>query len=129
MAKGKGKRGGRRATRSRSRPSRDAKRGAKQAKITAVRRRRKAHASFRLFSNGKAVKADVSRKTASVVGRYLAAVRRLLETNDAQPLEEFAGQSIKDNRGTAFPLETRPNVLYRLNAAIEPFEEFYQRLA
>ena len=84
---------------------------------------------MRLFSNGQAVKADVSRKTARVLGSYLAAVRRFLDTNDVEPMNQFDGQSVKDVRGEVFPLETRPNELYRLNAAVEPFEEVYRLLA
>lgn len=92
-------------------------------------RRKHAHASMRFFSDGRVVKANVSRKTASVLGSYLAAVRRLLDTNDAEPLEQFEGQSVKDVRGKVFPLETRSNLIYRVNAAIEPFEAVYRLLA
>ncbi|HEV2550418.1 MAG TPA: hypothetical protein VGU20_24105 [Stellaceae bacterium] len=91
-------------------------------------RRRKPYASMRFFSNAKAVRADLSRKPTRVVGSYLSAVRRFRDTNDIEPLEQFIGKSVKDVRGTVFPLETRPNVLYRLSASIEPLEEFYRRI-
>jgi len=84
---------------------------------------------MRFPSDGKWVRADVTRKTASVIGTYLASVRRFLDANDVEPLEQFNGQSVKDVRGKVFPLETRPNELYRLNAAVEPFEEVYRLLA
>ena len=84
---------------------------------------------MQFFSDAKMVRADVSRTTASIIGRYLASVRRFLETNDPEPLQEVAGQSVKDVQGNVFPLETRPNVLYRLNASIEPFEEVYRLIA
>ena len=84
---------------------------------------------MRFFSDAKTLRAEVSRGTASVIGSYLAAVRRLLDTNDIEPLQQFGGRSIKDVRGNIFPLETRPNVLYRLNAVVEPFEEVYRLIA
>jgi hypothetical protein len=81
---------------------------------------------MRFFSGGKSVEADVSRRTACVIGSYLASVCRLLDTNDIEPLQQFAGKSVKDVRGKAFALEARANVLYALNAAAEPFEEIYR---
>lgn len=65
---------------------------------------------------------------ASMNGRYLNAVRRLLHTNDPSALEEFAGQSIKDAHGNELLFEVRPNTLYRLNSVPEPFHEIYQVL-
>lgn len=96
---------------------------------TGVIRRRRLHANMRFFSNGQAVRADVTRRTAAIIGSYLAAVRRLLDANDIEPLEPFVGKSVRDVRGRFFPLETRPNVLYRLNAAVETFEEVYRLIA
>ena len=84
---------------------------------------------MQFFSGGETVRANVSRRTASRIGSYLSAVRTLLETNDIEPLEQFVGRSVKDTRGNVHPLETHPNVLYRLNAAVEPFEEVYRLLA
>jgi hypothetical protein len=84
---------------------------------------------MRFFSSGKTVRANVSRKTASVVGSYLASVRKLLDTNDPGATDQFAGRSVKDVRGNVYPLETNPNTLYRLNASVEPFEEVYRLLA
>jgi hypothetical protein len=98
-------------------------------KRTATVRRIRPHASMRFFSDGRSVRATISRRTASVIGAYLAAVRRLLDTNDAEQLEQFAGRSVRDVHGTVFLLETRPNVLYQLNEAVEPFEEVYRLIA
>jgi hypothetical protein len=92
----------------------------------ATLRRVRPYASMRFFSDAKTVRADVSRRTASVIGSYLSGVRRFRDTNNIEPLGEFAGRSVKDVRGTVFPLETDPNVLYRLNSALEPFEEVYR---
>jgi hypothetical protein len=91
--------------------------------------RRREYAAMRFFSDGKTVIAVVNRRNASTIGSYLAAVRRLLDTNDVEPLEQFAGQAVKDVRGNLYPLEIRPNVLYRLNAIVEPFEEVYRLVA
>lgn len=80
------------------------------------------------FSNGRRLIVKLRRWMASKNGTYLNAVRQLLHTNDREPLEQFAGQSIKDVRGNELPFETRPNVLYRLNSVPEPFHEIYQVL-
>lgn len=112
-----------------SRPARPGAKGKHPKARTITKRRKRGHASIRFFSDGKAVKANVSRTTAGIIGTYLASVRRLLDMNDAEPLEQLAGKSVKDVRGNVFPLETRPNVLYRLNVAVEPLEEIYRLLA
>lgn len=65
--------------------------------------------------------------TAFQVGRYLAAVKSFLESNDPSVLKPFKGQSIADVNGKRYVFETRPNVLYRLNASMtESFEEIYK---
>jgi hypothetical protein len=84
---------------------------------------------FRIFSDGKTINVKVSLRTARIIGAYLSAVGRFLETNDIELLEPYTGKSIKDAAGRLHPLETRPNVLYRLNAAVEPFEEIYRLVA
>src|SRR5215470_4818451 len=55
--------------------------------------------------------------TASEVGRYMARVRHFLETNDPSLLRPFEGRSVVDVNGQRHVFETRPNVLYRLNAS------------
>jgi hypothetical protein len=81
-----------------------------------------------IFSNGRSLAITVADfQSASLVGRYMAAVRRFLETNDRSVLEPFIGQSVRDATGKEHPFETRPNVLYRLSAAGEhTFEQIYR---
>jgi hypothetical protein len=82
---------------------------------------------MRFFSNGKAVKAVLPYyKTSALVGSYLSAVRQFLETNDASHLEPFIGVSVTDKAKKTYPLETRPNILYRLNTGTEAFEQIYR---
>lgn len=91
--------------------------------------RKRAHASMQFFSDAKSLRADVTRKTASTIGSYLSAVRILLERNYPDALAAFAGKTVKDVRNKTYPLETRPNVLYRLNSSVEPFEEVYRLIS
>jgi hypothetical protein len=66
-------------------------------------------------------------KTASQVGRFMAAVGRFLRSNDISHLNAFAGRSVTDIAGKNRPFETRPNVLYRLaSSGTETFEEVYR---
>jgi hypothetical protein len=66
-------------------------------------------------------------ESAALVGRYMAAVREFLRTNDRDHLIPFIGEWVTDVDGKVYPFETRPNVLYRLHASgIEPFEEVYR---
>ncbi len=65
--------------------------------------------------------------SARVVGLYLAAVTRFLETNDAAALAPFAGQGVRDTHGRYHSFEVRPNALYRLTlAGPEPYEQIYR---
>jgi len=81
-----------------------------------------------IFSTGKSFAVTVvDFQSASLVGRYMAAVRRFLETNDPSILTPFVGQSVRDISGKEHPLETRPNVLYRLSSTGEhTFEQVYR---
>jgi len=64
---------------------------------------------------------------ASLAGSYWAAVGEFLDTNDTTHLAPYAGVRITDARGRVYPLETRPNVLYRLDAAGgDTFEQVYR---
>lgn len=83
---------------------------------------------LRFFSDGQTLRVIVTPETASAIGRYMSAVGQFLKTNDRDHLKAFAGQSIKDLSRKEHPFETRPNVLYRLNAVPEPFEEIYRVL-
>ena len=83
-----------------------------------------------LFSAGAILQVLVSLEAASLVGRYMAAVGRFLETNDPAALQPFVGASVTDVDGAVYPFETRPNVLYQLDATgAETFEQVYRIVA
>ena len=80
-----------------------------------------------IFSGGRQLAVTVRSNSASLIGRYMLAVRQFLRSNDPKFLGEFKGRSIKDVRGNAHPFETDPNTLYRLSSAgNEPFEDIYR---
>lgn len=64
---------------------------------------------------------------ASLNGKYLAAVRNFLSSNNRELLLPFEGQSITDADGNRHPLETDPNALHRLaSAGSEVFHDVYR---
>lgn len=64
---------------------------------------------------------------ASKAGRYMAAVKRFLRSNDAAHLEPFIGKKVTDKNGKTYVFETNPNALYRLAASgAETFEQVYR---
>lgn len=81
-----------------------------------------------IFSGGRAHEITVAGYVeAELVGRYMAAVKMFLDTNDPTNLRPFVGQWVSDVNGKPYLLETRPNILYRLHASgIEPFEQIYR---
>lgn len=81
-----------------------------------------------LYSNGEAFAITVgSFRNASKVGRYMAAVRRFLRSNDLAQLKPFIGKSVIDKSGASHIFETNPNTLYRLSASgSESFEQVYR---
>ncbi len=81
-----------------------------------------------LFSRGDRSTVTVTDfEAASLIGRFMSAVRGFLETNNRALLTPFVGQSVRDVAGEEYPLETRPNVLYRLATAGEQtFEQIYR---
>lgn len=81
-----------------------------------------------LFSNGRLIEVTLGDfDSASLVGRYLNAVKMFLDTNRAAVLSPFTGHSVRDVTGKDHPLETRPNVLYRLAASGDhSFEQIYR---
>jgi hypothetical protein len=80
-----------------------------------------------IFSGGRQLAITVKSNSASLIGRYMLAVRQFLRSNDPNFLDEFKGRSVKDTRGKVYPFETDPNVLYRLSSAgNEPFEDIYR---
>lgn len=81
-----------------------------------------------IFSGGREVVVTVRGiKSASLVGRYMVAVRQFLRTNNSDALEPFAGRSVKDTAGKSHPFETSPNAIYRLaSAGDQAFEQIYR---
>jgi hypothetical protein len=81
-----------------------------------------------IFSAGKSLAITVGDfASASSVGRYMAAVRRFLETNNRSVLTPFVGQSVRDVAGEEHSFEVRLNVLYRLSSTGEhSFEQVYR---
>jgi hypothetical protein len=65
-------------------------------------------------------------ETASLVGQHNAAVKTFLDDNDISHLQPFEGSTIKDTSGRTHVLETRPNVIRRLDASGETFEQIYR---
>lgn len=64
---------------------------------------------------------------ASLNGSYLVAVVQFRDTNTIDFLTPFKGRSVIDTRGKSHPLETDPNVLYRLfGAGGELFHDVYK---
>lgn len=80
-----------------------------------------------IYSSGQEHIVTVAKSaTASRVGRYMAAVRWFLQTNDLDHLKPFDGKSIKDSGGKSYLLEVRPNVLHRLASVGSSFEQIYR---
>lgn len=64
---------------------------------------------------------------ASLNGKHKAAVNAFKISNDIELLLPFAGRSVIDAKGKAYPLEINPNTLHRLlNAGSEVFHEIYR---
>jgi len=80
-----------------------------------------------LYTNGtRAVITVHNSTTAKRIGQYMNAVKRFFETEDVSLLAPFQGQSVPDVLGKRYVFETRPNVLFRLDASgVEPFELVY----
>jgi hypothetical protein len=65
-------------------------------------------------------------EAASLVGQHNAAVKTFLDDNDISHLRPFEGSTLKDTFGRTYVLETRPNVIRRLEASGETFEQIYR---
>jgi hypothetical protein len=63
---------------------------------------------------------------ASLVGQHSSAVKAFLDTNDMSHLRPFEGRTVKDRSRRRYVLETRPNVIRRLDASGETFEQIYR---
>jgi hypothetical protein len=84
----------------------------------------------RVVTQGRERWIKVGFENASLVGSHNEAIKRFLRTNETNALTPFDGQVAVDLRGRQYPLETRPNVLYRLAArGSEGFEQVYRRTA
>ena len=81
-----------------------------------------------VISDGDYHEVTLSRvEQASLNGKHQAAVNAFKISNDIELLLPFAGQSVIDANGKAYPLETNPNTLHRLlNAGSEVFHEIYR---
>jgi hypothetical protein len=86
---------------------------------------------FRLFSAGKEIEVTLAGyDEARLAGQYMSAVGHFLRTNDVSYVEPFRGKSVRDVNGKRYVLETRPNVLYRLNLdSTESYEQIYRIVA
>ena len=83
-----------------------------------------------IFSSGKFQTITVSFEASQKAGAYMSAVNVFLSSNDTSALDPFRGESVVDVKGKRYFLETRPNVLYRLNASeSQSYEEIYRIVA
>lgn len=88
----------------------------------------KAPREMLVLSNGQARRMLLDgQEQASLNGRYLAAFKSFINSNDSEFLADFVGLSVRDAKGQLHPFETDENGLYRLAAAgSEIFEDIYR---
>lgn len=81
-----------------------------------------------IYTDGTALSITISKfHYASKLGRYMAAVKRFLRSNNPEHLKPFISQSVKDRRDNTYIFETDPNALYRIAASgSETFEQIYR---
>jgi hypothetical protein len=81
-----------------------------------------------IYTGGEAIPIILGKMTqASKVGRYMAAVSRLLNNNDLDSFKPFIGKSVTDIDGKKYVFETNPNFLYRISASgTESFKDVYK---
>jgi hypothetical protein len=81
-----------------------------------------------LYTDGRELRVVVEGyEPAAMVGSYRNAVGEFLRTNDPAHLAPFVGRRVTDYSGKTYTFETRPNVLYRLDAAGgDTFEQVYK---
>ena len=84
--------------------------------------------SVTFYSDGRQITTGVrGYEEARRVGLYWEAVGEFLKTNDPAHLAPFVGVEVTNFLGHRYTLETRPNVVYRLNAAGgDTFEQVYK---
>ena len=66
-----------------------------------------------------------SSEDASLVGKYLNAVKKFLITGDKGVLKPFRKKQVKDSKGKKHTLETRPEKLFEIDERQEDLE-FYE---
>ena len=81
-----------------------------------------------IYSKGEARSVIIGQlRHASKLGRYMAAVKRFLRSNDPEHLKPFIGKTVTDKNGSKHAFETNPNALYRIAASgSETFEQVYR---
>jgi hypothetical protein len=66
-------------------------------------------------------------ETASLIGKYMNAVKSFRDTQDRNILVPFEGVEVTDIKGRSYRLTTDPNSLYRLTTTTdETFEQIYR---
>jgi hypothetical protein len=85
---------------------------------------------FRILSDGAIRVVILDNDEGSQVGHYWNAVNAFLASNDADHLAPYIGEGVYDQSGRLWILETRPNVLRRLDSVGElDFLEIYADVA
>jgi hypothetical protein len=85
---------------------------------------------FRVISSGKVQSVVLPNDEGSEIARYWNVVDKFLATNDADHLDPYIGEGVYDVNGRLWILETRPNVLRRLDSIGElNFIEIYSDVA
>ena len=81
-----------------------------------------------LFTDGQFKVETVKGFAAASKGfKFMIDVDRFLHSNDIRYIDKWKGEGVEGIDGRWIPFETRPNVLYRLNAVDkEPFEQIYR---
>lgn len=84
-----------------------------------------------IYSRGRSIMVTIAGyEQSALAGRYMAAVRAFLRSNDPASLDPFVGEAVTDVRGKRHIFETRPNTLYRLALGDEEsFEQIYRIVA
>jgi hypothetical protein len=80
-----------------------------------------------VFSEGRALKANVEPDAASLIGTYMNDVGSYLNSNNPKFVKPWMGKHFTDVKGRKHTFETDPNTLYRLNqAGRNSFDEIYR---